>query len=149
MTLTIALLSVAGLLALAVLAIAVVHAASGRAIVYGGALAICTIAGLAALRSCSAPPRPRRRRCRFGLPWLGAHFRLDALSAFFLVVVNLGGALASLFALGYGRHEQTPRAGAAVLSGVPRRHEPRRAGRRRLHLPGLLGVHVARPPGRW
>jgi hypothetical protein len=29
-----------------------------------------------------------------GLPWLGAHFRLDALSAFFLVVVNLGGAAA-------------------------------------------------------
>ncbi len=43
-----------------------------------------------------------------GLPWLGAHFRLDALSAFFLVVINLGGAAASLFALGYGRHEQAP-----------------------------------------
>ena len=43
-----------------------------------------------------------------GLPWLGAHFRLDALSAFFLVVVNLGGAAASLYALGYGRHEQAP-----------------------------------------
>ena len=35
-----------------------------------------------------------------GLPWLGAHFRIDALAAFFLVVVNLGGAAASLFALG-------------------------------------------------
>ena len=43
-----------------------------------------------------------------GLPWLGAHFRLDALAAFFLVVVNLGGAAASLFALGYGRHEPAP-----------------------------------------
>ena len=43
-----------------------------------------------------------------GLPWLGAHFRLDALSAFFLVVVNLGAAAASLFALGYGRHEPAP-----------------------------------------
>jgi formate hydrogenlyase subunit 3/multisubunit Na+/H+ antiporter MnhD subunit len=43
-----------------------------------------------------------------GLPWLGAHFRVDALSAFFLVVVNLGGAAASLFALGYGQHEQSP-----------------------------------------
>ncbi|MCK7475980.1 MAG: hypothetical protein MZV49_26350 [Rhodopseudomonas palustris] len=53
-----------------------------------------------------------------GLPWLGAHFRLDALSAFFLVVINLGGALASLYALGYGRHERAPRARAAVLSGV-------------------------------
>ena len=43
-----------------------------------------------------------------GLPWLGAHFRLDALSAFFLIVVNLGGAVASLFALGYGQHEHAP-----------------------------------------
>ena len=43
-----------------------------------------------------------------GLPWLGAHFRLDALAAFFLVVVNLGGAAASLYALGYGRHEAAP-----------------------------------------
>ena len=43
-----------------------------------------------------------------GLPWIGMHFRIDALAAFFLVVVNLGGALASLYALGYGRHEATP-----------------------------------------
>ena len=43
-----------------------------------------------------------------GLPWIGAHFRLDALSAFFLVVVNLGGAFASLYGLGYGRHESAP-----------------------------------------
>ena len=43
-----------------------------------------------------------------GLPWLGAHFRIDALAAFFLVVINLGGAVASLFALGYGRHEHSP-----------------------------------------
>jgi len=43
-----------------------------------------------------------------GLPWLGAHFRIDALSAFFLAVVNFGGAAASLFALGYGRHEEAP-----------------------------------------
>ena len=43
-----------------------------------------------------------------GLPWLGAHFRIDALTSFFMIVVNLGGAAASLFALGYGRHEETP-----------------------------------------
>jgi formate hydrogenlyase subunit 3/multisubunit Na+/H+ antiporter MnhD subunit len=43
-----------------------------------------------------------------GLPWLGAHFRLDALAAFFLVVVNLGGAAASLYGLGYGHHEEAP-----------------------------------------
>ncbi len=43
-----------------------------------------------------------------GLPWLGAYFRLDALSAFFLIVVDLGGAIASLYALGYGQHETSP-----------------------------------------
>ena len=84
-----------------------------------------------------------------GLPWLGAHFRVDVLGAFFLVVVNLGAAAASLFALGYGRHEAAPATRAAVLSGVPRRHESRRARRRRLHFSRLLGIHVARRPGRW
>ncbi len=43
-----------------------------------------------------------------GLPWIGAHFRMDALAAFFLAVVDLGAAAASLFALGYGRHEEAP-----------------------------------------
>ena len=43
-----------------------------------------------------------------GLPWIGAHFRLDVLSAFFLAVVNLGGAIASLYAIGYGAHEKHP-----------------------------------------
>lgn len=40
-----------------------------------------------------------------GLPWLGAHFRLDALAAIFLFIVDFGGATASLFAIDYGRHE--------------------------------------------
>jgi hydrogenase-4 component B len=44
----------------------------------------------------------------FGLPWIGAHFALDSLSAFFLCLVYLGGAMASVYALGYGRHEQAP-----------------------------------------
>ncbi|TIW15155.1 MAG: hydrogenase 4 subunit B, partial [Mesorhizobium sp.] len=43
-----------------------------------------------------------------GLPWIGARFRLDGLSAFFLVVVNLGGAITSLYGLGYGQHESQP-----------------------------------------
>src|SRR5438105_826564 len=43
-----------------------------------------------------------------GVPWIGAHFREDALSAVFLAIVNLGAAGASLYALGYGRHEQAP-----------------------------------------
>ena len=51
-----------------------------------------------------------------GLPWLGAHFRIDALAALFLVVANLGGLTASLYGLGYGRHEEAP---ARVLPFFP------------------------------
>jgi formate hydrogenlyase subunit 3/multisubunit Na+/H+ antiporter MnhD subunit len=43
-----------------------------------------------------------------GLPWIGANFRLDVLSALFLAIVNLGGAGASIFGLGYGRQEAFP-----------------------------------------
>ena len=43
-----------------------------------------------------------------GLPWIGADFLIDPLSAFFLAIVNLGGLAASVYALGYGRHEQSP-----------------------------------------
>jgi len=43
-----------------------------------------------------------------GLPWLGAHFRLDALAAFFLLLLNLVAALVSVFALGYARHDAEP-----------------------------------------
>ena len=43
-----------------------------------------------------------------GLPWLGAHVELDLIAAMFLLVVNLGGASASLYGLGYGSHEEEP-----------------------------------------
>ena len=68
-------------------------------------------------RICCRPAMPCRRwSLPLGLPGLGAHFRIDALAAFFLAVVNLGGALTSLYGLGYGRHEPSPCAGSAVLS---------------------------------
>ena len=43
-----------------------------------------------------------------GLPWLPAHFRLDALSAYFLLLVNLLAAIVAVFATGYGAHEAEP-----------------------------------------
>ncbi len=43
-----------------------------------------------------------------GLPWIGAHFRIDPLASFFLIIVDLGAAAASFYGLGYGRHEQSP-----------------------------------------
>ncbi|MGC2409925.1 MAG: hydrogenase 4 subunit B [Methyloceanibacter sp.] len=108
MTLTVALGSVAGLLALAAIAIAVCRTASGGVIVYGGALAISTIAAVAALQALLGAAGTETATLPLGLPWLGAHFRLEALSAFFLLIVDLGGTLASLYAIGYGRHEETP-----------------------------------------
>ena len=74
---------------------------------------ICLFACLAMLAaSCQhlaiEAGMPQTLRLPVGLPWSGAHFRLDALAAFFLAVVNLGGAGASLFAIGYGRHEPAP-----------------------------------------
>jgi formate hydrogenlyase subunit 3/multisubunit Na+/H+ antiporter MnhD subunit len=43
-----------------------------------------------------------------GLPWIGMHLRIDPLSGFFLAVVNIGGAAASAYAIGYGAHEKDP-----------------------------------------
>ena len=104
-----ALFGVLALVALAPLAIALRASSHATNMLYGASLvitlALCVIALLALLGydgAASATTLP------LGLPWLGAHFRVDALSAFFLFVVNLGGAAASLFALGYGRHEEFP-----------------------------------------
>ena len=47
-------------------------------------------------------------RLPVGLPWLGAHLRLDRLSGVFLVLLGMGGAAISLYAIGYGRHEREP-----------------------------------------
>src|SRR6266508_1488069 len=105
-----ALAGAATLIATAALALVLADAARSRHIVYG----ICLIASLALLLIALLAllgiyDRPSVATLPLGIPWLGAHFRLDALSAFFLAVVNLGAAAASLFALGYGRHEHAPR----------------------------------------
>ncbi|HEU4618022.1 MAG TPA: hydrogenase-4 subunit B [Gammaproteobacteria bacterium] len=102
-------LATAGLsLAAAVAGAAVGTRRGGTAIVYAVSLAACTIALAAALAHLLGSAEPSAVTLPLGLPWIGAHFRVDALSAFFLVVVNLGGAAASLYALGYGRHEESP-----------------------------------------
>jgi len=100
---------VATLLATALLGIAFGAHAAGRRLVYGLALPVCAAMAAVALSHLLDPAAtPSTAWLPLGLPWQGAHFRLDALSAFFTFVVGLGGAAASLFALGYGRHEQSP-----------------------------------------
>ena len=106
MALVVALGCVAAFLGLACLAVAIARLRQATPIVYGACLALSLGglgAGLAALSTA-----PSTLTLPLGLPWLGSHFRLDALAAFFLAVVNLGAAAASLFALGYGQHEETP-----------------------------------------
>jgi formate hydrogenlyase subunit 3/multisubunit Na+/H+ antiporter MnhD subunit len=77
-------------------------------LVYGGALAICAAMLVLALVVLLGRAGGQALVLPLGLPWIGARFRLDALSAFFLVVVNLGGAAASLYGLGAARHEHSP-----------------------------------------
>src|SRR6266487_3794778 len=105
-----ALAGAATLIAMAAVALMFADAARARHVVYG----ICLIVSLALLLIALLAllgiyDTPSVATLPLGIPWLGAHFRLDALSAFFLAVVNLGAAAASLFALGYGRHEDAPR----------------------------------------
>ena len=100
---------VAALLGAGVAALALARHRAASALVYGAVLGVATLALLAALAALLArDPLADALMLPVGLPWLGAHFRLDALGAFFLVVVNLGGATASLFGLGYGSHEEAP-----------------------------------------
>jgi hydrogenase-4 component B len=103
-----ALCFVGALLVLSPAAIALSMHARGTPVVYGASLIVTlALCGIAALALFSAA-QPSTLTLPIGLPWLGAHFRLDTLSAFFLIVINLGGAITSLFALGYGRHEHSP-----------------------------------------
>jgi hydrogenase-4 component B len=100
---------VAALLATAVLAVILGRSGRTTGVIYGITLATSTVAlASAVMRLVGDTTIEQSLTLPLGLPWLGAHFRLDALSAFFLVVVNLGGAAASLYGLGYGRHEKAP-----------------------------------------
>jgi formate hydrogenlyase subunit 3/multisubunit Na+/H+ antiporter MnhD subunit len=102
-----ALYGVAALLALAPVAVALSRSSLASSVIYGASLVITIALGVIGLKSLFAPAASTAG-LPLGVPWIGAHFRIDALAAFFIIVVNLGGATASLFALGYGRHEETP-----------------------------------------
>jgi len=108
MPLTVLLCSVAALLGTAVLGVAAGDRAWGRAAVYGATIMLTAAAFAAAATHLLGGTGSRAVVLPLGLPWLGAHLSLDALSAFFLAVINLGAAAAALYGLGYGRHEPSP-----------------------------------------
>jgi hydrogenase-4 component B len=116
MALSFILALVAGLIAISLPALLLHGTAAGRILVYEGSLLLSGAALVIALATLLGGAPTKTLILPIGLPWLGAHFRLDALSAFFLCVVNLGGALSSLYALGYGRHE---RAAERILPFYP------------------------------
>ena len=108
MTLTLALSCVAALLAAAIVAVVIGRAAIANALIYGLCATAALISLFAALKHLLGAAPAESMVLPLGIPWLGAHFRIDALSAFFLAVVDLGAVTASLFAIGYGRHEDAP-----------------------------------------
>ncbi len=86
----------------------------GRGLTYGGCLILCLAVLGIGLAAMAGPIQ--HLSLPLGLPGSGMHLRLDALASFFLVLTGLGGAGASLFAIGYGRHEEEP---ARVLPFYP------------------------------
>ncbi|MBO0741916.1 MAG: hydrogenase 4 subunit B, partial [Hyphomicrobiaceae bacterium] len=109
MPVAMALIGVAVLLAAAPLAVALQALRGASHVIYATCFMACAVLlGIACSALLAAADPARTLVLPIGLPWIGAHFRIDALSAFFLLVTNLGGAGASLFAMGYGRHETAP-----------------------------------------
>jgi hydrogenase-4 component B len=109
MPVAMALTGVAVLLGTGLLGVALHRLPGASRLVYLLCLFAClAILGIACTELPAGTSPAPALRLPIGLPWIGARFRMDALSAFFLVVVNLGGAGASLFAVGYGEHEKAP-----------------------------------------
>jgi len=121
-TLTVALLAAAAFLVIAAIAVAARRSLAATRFIYAASLTVAAVSLAAGLRFLLGAGAGETMTLPIGLPWLGAHFRIDALAAFFLVVVDFGAMAASLFALGYGSHESAPQRVlpfyAAFLAGM-------------------------------
>jgi len=101
--------TMAGLLATGLVAPVFARAMFAHRLIYGLSFALAAVSAVTVIVHMLAPPSgPATLVLPIGLPWVKAHFRIDQLSAFFLLVVNLLGAAASWFAWLYGRHEAEP-----------------------------------------
>ncbi|MGD9895568.1 MAG: hydrogenase 4 subunit B [Candidatus Methylacidiphilaceae bacterium] len=109
MTLAIALGCSAALLLLSMASLALSRFSGRSAVVYASTLAVSLVSLVCSLQELLSPSGSTPTvTLPLGVPWLGAHFRMDALSALFLTIIGWGGVSSSLFALGYGRHEPVP-----------------------------------------
>ncbi len=96
------------LLALSLVAIVAAGRRRAPGILYGLSGAACVVLALAGIAALATRAEATSLTVPVGLPWLGAHLVLDALSAVFLTLLGIGGAAASFYAIGYGRHEHEP-----------------------------------------
>ncbi|MGQ3676055.1 hydrogenase 4 subunit B [Xanthobacter sp. TB0139] len=109
-----ALVAIALLFAAGIAVVGFARHALARPFVYGVSFIACALGLMAGLEGLLGPSSALH--LPLGLPGMGASVRVDALSGFFLFVINLGGVAASLYGMGYGRHEDAP---ARVLPFFP------------------------------
>ena len=109
MTTALVLCGIAALLVTTLLAVPIARRPWATPLVYAATAAVSVgLLAVAVARLLGGPGAGDTLVLPLGIPWIGAHFAIDALAAFFLGVVNLGGLVASLYAIGYGRHEAEP-----------------------------------------
>ena len=108
MLLLLLLYCIAAFLGAAMLGIVASRQRSMTPALYAATLLISVVAAAVALTQLLGGGDVPATILPLGLPWIGARFRLDGLAALFVAVINLGGAAASLYAIGYGRHEPSP-----------------------------------------
>ncbi len=108
--------AIATLLALGALAPILASRAAGllgdalaHEMIYLGSAAACLVAGTAAVLFLVGGAAPISLSLPLGIPWMPAELRIDSLSAWFVLVVNLVGLAASLYGKGYGHHVDEPR----------------------------------------
>jgi len=109
MDVTAALWCMAGFLALSLLAIGSGGRGLVGTVIYAGSAGLSLVLAVIAVHVLlTASDVGQRLILPLGVPWIGARFHLDCLSAFFLLVLAIAAGAASLYAIGYGAHEEEP-----------------------------------------
>ena len=118
MTIVVVLWCVAAFLALAVLGVMLGRGSMASPAIYGASLVVSLVAcGTALIHLVATPNAVSVITLPLGLPWIGAHFRARrVVGVFSRARQSRRGAVRSLYALGYGRHEARAATRAAVLS---------------------------------
>lgn len=110
MPIEIILMGVAALFGTSILAMFVGRTRYAGGLIYGITFIVTLICSVTVLRQLLMGTEAEITvyQLPIGLPWLQAHFRLDLLSDFFLLIVCFLGAAASLYGWQYGQHEKDP-----------------------------------------